>query len=1023
MYKQIILETNQFSIMRKILFFVFLLSSLYLSAQSVTVQGVVADESEVLPGVTIAVEGKSQGTITDLDGKFSITVNRGDKLTFTYIGYRSQTITVGNQTKLNVLMKADAILLEEAVVVGYATQKKATLTGAVSAVSGEKLAQRNVASLSNALQGAMPGVTIQQTSGQPGADGGQIRIRGIGSVSSNSDPLVLVDGIEMDINQVDASTVESVSVLKDAASASIYGSRASNGVILITTKRGKEGKVNTTYSGYLTIQKPTNMPKPVAAWEYLQAELNSWDNAGMSITDTQRQQQLELIEMQKNYSPDNWTRYDTDWKDATISDNALMHSHNVTVSGGNENIKFFSSGTYLYQDGLISTDDFSRTNIRLNADAKITSWARLSMETNMFQSHLTNPGMSSPKAIINQALYMLPTLSAVQELDGNWGYGKNGLNPTAVSKASGEKRTRKSEIMLNGTLTLTPFKGMEIVGQYSRRQNDARTRTLTTPYTTSLKGQVMGIYPSQDGLTEAWNETARNYYRAQASYERTFGDHYAKFLGGFQAEDSKYTNISAGIQDLDLGKYYLSNGDGSTATVGGGSNSWALMSWYGRFNYNYQQKYLLEASGRYDGSSRFSSGNRWGFFPSVSAGWVVSQEAFMESTRDVLDMLKIRGSYGLLGNQNITNSNYPYAALISSGYGYYFGDGRELSPGVAQTALANPDITWEKSKQFNLGVDVTLWNGMLGFSGDYYIKKVYDMLMVFPPPYYAGMTAPFSNASDMENKGWEIALTHRNSIGDFNYGATFTLSDNKNKVTDLKGQTFQDKSLVEGYAQGGIWGYVTDGYYTDWDDVANSPKLSNAARPGFIKYKKIYEGEDADPMLIDSRDMVYLGDPFPHYEYGITLNADWKNFDLTMFFQGVGKRKQFMSGVGLKPFANGANLFRHQMDSWTEDNPNAKYPILVPESNSADNYVKSDKWVRDASYFRMKNVVLGYTIPREITQKMKIGSLRLYVSGQNLFTISNFYSGYDPEVSYGGNQGGEFYPVMQTFTFGVDLKF
>lgn len=1006
--------------MKKILFLIFMLSSVCIQAQELTVRGVVSDESDVLPGVSIVVEGTGRGTITDIDGKYSIDVKKGSKLTFSYIGYRTQTVVV-NQNTVNVKMKTDAIQLEEAIVVGYAKQKKATLTGAVSSVSSENLVKRNVASLSTALQGSMPGVTIQQTSGQPGSDGGSIRVRGIGSINSDQNPLVLVDGIEMDINQVDPNTVESVSVLKDAASASIYGSRASNGVILITTKRGKAGKVATTYSGYLTIQTPTNMPDPVAAWEYLQAELNSWDNAGITVTETQRAQQLKLIEEQRTLRPDNWNRYDTNWKDETLKDNAIMHSHNVTVSGGSDNISFFASGSYLSQDGLIPNDNFDRTNIRLNADAKILPWAKVGIETNLRQSNLLNPGLATPKSIINKALYMLPTLSAARELDGNWGYGKNGDNPTATAYDSGEKKTRTSEALVNGTLTLTPLKGLEIVGQYSRRQVSTRTRTLITPYTTSLRGQVMGLYPSEDSLKEQWEQSIRNYYRAQASYERTMSDHYAKLLVGFQAEDNESSSFYGAKKGFDLDRYYLDNGDGATATSGGGANSWAMMSWYARLNYNYKQRYLLEVNGRYDGSSRFTKDNRWGFFPSVSAGWVISQENFMEKVSDIVDILKVRVSYGLLGNQNI--GNYPYAAVISTGYGYYLGDNKELTPGVTQTALSNSNISWEKSKQFDVGIDVSLWNGLLSVTADYYVKNVYDMLMKFPLPYYAGMQPAYTNAGDMSNKGWEISIGHKNKIKDFTYGVTFTLNDNRNKITNLNGLNSQDKTMVEGYPNNGIWGYLSDGYYQDWDDVANSPKLSNAARPGYIKYKKVYSGESVDEMLIDSRDQVYLGDPFPHFEYGLNLNAGWKNFDLTAFFQGVGQRSTFMSGVGLKPFANGSNLFRHQMDSWTEDNRDAEYPILVPEANATDNYVRSDKWVRNAAYCRLKNLVLGYTLPQSLTKKMNIGSLRLYVSGQNLFTISNFYSGYDPEVSYGGSVGGEFYPIMRTFTVGLDLKF
>lgn len=1008
--------------MRRVLFFLlFLIVAAPIYAQNVTLRGSVSDEGGKLPGVSVGVNGSNVKTATDGNGNFAIPVKKNDVLTFTYVGYQTQTITYTGQTSLNVVLKPSSIGLEETIVVGYAVQKKATLTGAVSSISAETLTKRSVASLSTAMQGTMPGVTIQQTSGQPGADGSNIRIRGIGSINSNSDPLVLVDGIEMNINQVDANMVETISVLKDAASASIYGSRASNGVILITTKRGKSGSINTTYSGYSTIQTPTNMPEVVSAWQYLQAELDSWDNAGVSVSPSQREQQLKLIEDQKNLMPDNWNRYDTDWKEETMKDNALMQSHNLSMSGGTETLRFYGSGSYLHQDGLIPNNDYSRLNIQLNTDLKVLPWMNVGLISGLRESNTLAPGLSTPKSIINKALYMLPTLSAARELDGNWGYGKNGDNPVALANASGVNKDKSSEVLLNGTVTMTPLKGMEIVGQYSRRTVTTRGTSLITPYTTSLKGQVMGIYPAEDNLQENWEETIRNFYRAQGSYEKSEGGHYGKLLVGFQAEDNSFSSFYGAKKGFELDRYYLGNGDGSTATSGGGANGWSMMSGYARLNYTFSDKYLLEVNGRYDGSSRFVAKNRWGFFPSVSSGWVISKENFMEPTRSYLDMLKVRVSYGLLGNQNI--GNYPYTATINPGYGYYLGDNKELVPGVAQTSLSNSNISWEKSKQFDVGVDMGFWNDKLTVTADYYVKTIYDMLMKFPLPYYAGMQPAFTNAGDMQNKGWELSIGHRNKINDFTYGVTVTLNDNRNEITNLNGLNSQDKTMMEGYPNQGIWGYLTDGYYSDWDDVANSPKLGSAARPGFVKYKKIYEGENVDPMSIDTRDMVYLGDPFPHYEFGVNLNAGWKNFDLTAFVQGVGERAMFMSGVGLKPFANGGNLFTHQLDSWTPENTNAAYPLLVPEANTADNYVRSDKWVRDASYARLKNVVLGYTFPKTMTQKLKLGSLRVYLSGQNLFTLSNFEKGYDPEVSYGGTLGGEFYPIMQTYTFGLDLKF
>lgn len=998
-----------------------LAATAYLHAQTQVLKGTVSDEVGPLPGASVTIKETQKGTTTDLKGNFQININSGESIIFSALGFETQTVKFISQENLKITLKPVSISLNETVVVGYATQKKVTLTGSVGAVSGTELNTRSVASLSTALQGKIAGVTVQQTSGQPGADGSNIRIRGIGSINSTTFPLVLMDGIETNINQIDMNTVESVSVLKDAASASIYGSRAANGVILITTKRGKAGTISTNYAAYSTLQRPTNMPSVVSAYEYLQAELNSFDNAGITISPTQRQQQLQLIEEQRTLKPDNWNRYDTDWRKETMKNSSLMQNHNVTVSGGSDKLSFFGSGTFLGQDGLIPNNNFNRTNILLNADAKVLPWATFSVNTSLRQSEELTPGVGSPRSIINKSLYLLPTLSAAKELDGNWGYGKNGDNPAAAANASGENVNKGSESIVNGTLTLNPVKGFEVLGQYSLRSVTGRSRSLVIPYTVSLKGQVLGTYPAQDELTESWSQTIRNFYRFQSSYEKSINKHNAKIIVGYQGEDNTNSSFFGSKQGFNLGRYYLNNGLGTSATSGGGANSWAMMSGYGRINYDFNQKYLLEVNGRYDGSSRFTPENRWGFFPSASAGWVISQENFMQKTKKVVDLLKFRVSYGLLGNQDI--GNYPYTATVNNGYSYYLGDGKQLADGVAQIALSNSDISWEKSKQFDVGVDVSMFKDKLTLTADYYIKTVNDMLLRFPLPYYAGQQPAFTNAGDMENKGWEVALGYRNKIKDFNYGITLTLNDNRNEITNLNGNNSQDRTQVEGYPNGGIWGYLSNGYYQDLNDVATSPKLSGAARPGFVKYKKIFEGPGVDPLLIDSRDLVYLGDPFPHYEYSLNLTASWKNFDFITFIQGIGQRSAFLSGVGLRPFANGSNLFRHQVDYWSPDNPNAEYPILVPEANSADNFVRSDKWVRNAAYGRVKNVVLGYTLPKKFTQKIKLSNMRFYVSGQNLFTLSDFYDGYDPEVSYGGSVGGDFYPIMQTYTFGLNVNF
>lgn len=476
-----------------------------------TVKGLVEDTSgEPLIGASIQEKGTTNGAISDIDGKFSLSVvNANATLIISYIGYTPQEVNIKGREHLTVVMQTSIENeLNEVVVVGYGTQKKETLTGAISIVGGDALRERPVPSMSNALQGTMPGVSVQQLSGEPGADGGTIRIRGLGSINSSSNPLVLVDGVEMDINQVDMNAVQSISVLKDASSASIYGSRASNGVILITTKKGQQGKMKIGFNSYLTIQTPTNMPKVVGAAEYLQAELDSWDNAGINVQEETRLAREELIKQYIDYVPDNWTRYDTDWKDATLSKTALMQNYNLTLSGGSENLLYFGSLSYLDQGGLIENNAYNRVNLRVNTESTILPWLKLGNTISYMNSKREEPGLGTPKQIINQSLLLLPTISGVKDIDGNWGYGKNGDNPTAFAEDSGLKTYKIPEILLSATLTATPLKNLELQAQYTYKKTQNRDRLLVSPYKTSIRGIEQGYYPRNRGaeLTESLNE-------------------------------------------------------------------------------------------------------------------------------------------------------------------------------------------------------------------------------------------------------------------------------------------------------------------------------------------------------------------------------------------------------------------------------------------------------------------------------------------------------------------------------------
>ncbi|GHS91690.1 SusC/RagA family TonB-linked outer membrane protein [Bacteroidia bacterium] len=1002
--------------MRKILFLILLcISVLQVNAQNRPITGVVKDgeTGEAIIGANVLLKGTSGSTITDFDGKFSIVVPTNKSvLQITYVGYSSQEIMVGDRTNIDIFMQEDAIALNEAVVVGYATQKKANLTGAVSVVSGNDIGKRITVSLSNALQGSMPGVTIQQRSGEPGVDGGIIQVRGTGSIYAGTSPFVLVDGVEMSIDQVDPNTVESVTTLKDAASASIYGSRAANGVILITTKRGKKGPVKVNYKGTVTAQSATNLPEPVSTVQFMEQTNLAYKNL-----ETNQPYDPALIEEYRNYRADNWNRFETDWKDEVLKDYAILTNHTISLSGGSENLSFLGVGNYVHQDGLIDNNNYSRFNLRLNMDAQIKKWLKFSLDANAVQGQRTIPSVSSPKAIINKSLYMPGVLPGINA-DGTWGSGKNADNPIAAARVGGTTVRKTPDMTLNATITANPVDNLDLIGQYNRRTVTNRGTSFVRKWDYYDRGVYLGQAPlTMEGLTETWDENIRNYYRLQANYRFNVKEHAIQALGGFQAEDNTYTNMNIGKGGFDFPGYeYLSNGTGQ-ASATGGATDWAMASFYARLNYVYANKYLLEVNGRWDASSRFARDLRWSLFPSVSAGWVISEENFIKEIA-VLTHAKIRASYGLLGNQNL-NSNYPAWATVSPGYSYWFN--KTLNSGVAVVNMSNPDITWEKSSQLDFGLDLGLWRNRLSFTGDFYIKDVNDMLMTFPPPYFQGLNAAYSNAARMRNTGWEVAVNYKGRAGSVNYGISLLLDDVRNEVLDLKGRTYQDKTIVEGYPYKGQWGYQTDGYFQTIEETLDGAYFATKIpKIGYVKY--VNQNPDEDN-IIDQDDMVYLGDPFPHYNFGVKLNADWKGIDALVFIQGVGQRAAFMSGIGLVPFSNGSSLFSHQLDSWSIDNRNAAYPILLPEANAGDNFQKSDKWVRSGAYGRLKTVEIGYTLPAALTKKWQIDNIRLFFNGQNLLTISDFYKGYDPEVEYAGSLGGEFYPVMRTFTFGLDIKF
>ncbi|MDD4515821.1 TonB-dependent receptor [Massilibacteroides sp.] len=993
--------------------------------QGKTVRGKIVDfQDEPLIGVNVVVKGTTNGTMTDVDGNFQIdNIPDNAILVFSYIGYLAQEVALNGQSFVNITLREDTQKLDEVVVVGYGTQKKVNLTGSVQNVTSEDLMKRNLSNTSTALQGLIPGVSVQQSSGRPGGDGSSITIRGTGSINSSTGPLVLIDGVEGDINNIDMNAIESVSILKDAASASIYGSRASNGVILVTTKRAQGGGVKISYNAYAGFNTPTAMPDPVNAVEYMEAVNTARKNADMDP-----QYSDDIINIYKTQGADNLNYYDTNWRDLVIKNAALVHNHSVSLSGGSDVFRMFANAGYYYQDGQISNNDYKRMTLRVNTDAQVLKWMKVGVDINIRQSDVKRPSMEEPESTINKALTFTPVFSGKND-DGTWGFGQNGDNPIAVSKAGGVHTGITPELGIKGLVLLTPFEGFETLASYSSRKVEYKSDYFIKPYDTYENGSFKTTYPPDGAYkNDSWSQTITNQFNLQMSYEKSVAKNYFKVLGGVQTEERTIRSFGASRRGYEFdGFEEINHGDVSTATNSGGRLEWAMVSYFGRINYSFAERYLLELNGRWDASSRFMKDYRWGFFPSISAGWRISEETFFAPLKSLVDNLKLRASYGTLGNQDIVLNGsavyYPYAASIGSGYGYWFD--KTLGSGVAQTQVANEKISWEKSTQLNFGVDGSALNSRINVSFDYYVRKINKMLQQFPVPMFVGLSSPWENAGSMKNNGWDLSVTWRDKVGNVNYHVTGNLSDVKNEVTNLYGNEYIGTQIIkEGLPLRSWYGYVSDGYFQSQEEIDSYPVYGgnkDNVKPGYIRYKDISGPDGIPDGKITDDDRQVIGNPYPRYEFSLNFGADWKGFDFAVFLQGVGKKDILYTGNGARPFYVGRTIFKNQLDTWTPDNRDAEFPLLLIDgSGNNPNNIVSDFWIKSGAYMRLKNLVIGYTIPKNLINKLGINNLRFYVSGQNLFTFSSAYKGYDPE-NYVSN--GNFYPVMQTFSLGVDIRF
>lgn len=998
--------------------------------QGLTISGKVTDDNgETILGASVLIKGTSIGTITDSDGLYTISAPDGSgTLIFSYIGFQTAEVAINSRSVVDLSMVSVATELGEVVVVGYGTQKKVNLTGSVVSVTGKDIANQPIMQTSNALIGKMPGVTVIQNSGQPGGDASTIRIRGIGTLG-NSDPLVLIDGVPGNMNGVDPREIADISVLKDAASASIYGSRAANGVILITTKRGESGKLKVNYNGYVGWQKPTNLPEYVDGYEFMRLYNLGRTNQGLAATHTQ--EYMDAWQANHATNPDEYPN--TDWVDETFSESGFQQHHSLQLSGGTEMARVLASLSYMDQGGNIPNYNYKRYNARINTDLKVSDKIDFNLDLNIRRSVQTEPSQGLTYAI--QQAFRIPAIYASRFSDGTWGPGWGGQNVVAAANDGGLEENQYNYVRAIIKASYRPFKGMQFSVMYAPQYNDNLLSNFKKQYTYYNEiGGAARVWPNQNELTQENQRTLNNNLNAIATYEKNFGDHFIKGLVGYELITNDYQWLRGFRNKFPVQDYQQLNvgaSDGMKAE--GSAHEWGLQSYFARINYDYKGKYLFEANVRRDGSSRFAEGRKHGTFPAFSAGWRVSEESFFDV--GFITDLKLRGSWGQLGNQNVVNSAgtpiiYPFASTIALGQDYLFGN--NPTTGAAQLALANKMISWETTETTNFGIDLGMLENRLTLSAEYYVRNTSDILLDFPIPISMGLSAPTLNAGKVRNTGWDLGLGWADEINEFTYGVNFNISDVKNEVIDLKGTgpiINGSRINTEGYPINSIYGYQSMGLFQSQGEIDDAPTHIGAIAPGDIRYvDQLTEDTNGDgiPDAADGQinaggDRTIIGDPFPRLMYGMNLTAGYKGFDISVMLQGVGKRDVLMGGDAVWAFFNAGNIQEWHTDFWTPENPGATFPRLVSGVTSHNNYQVTDYWMYDASYLRLRNLTVGYTLPQGITDKIKANRLRVYFSGQNLVTLDNMPAGWDPEVP--NETRGVLFPIPQIYSLGVDLTF
>ncbi|BES62614.1 SusC/RagA family TonB-linked outer membrane protein [Dysgonomonas capnocytophagoides] len=982
------------------LMLVLTLSSSMFAQKKIT--GIVVDEKgESVIGASVSEKGTTSGTATDIDGKFSLEVKDGAVIVVSYLGFLTQEIIVNDRSDFHIIMKDNTEMLNEVVVVGYGVMRKKDLTGSLASVGAKSLKDKPVANIGEALQGQAAGVQVVNA-GAPGSNV-SIRIRGLGSINS-TDPLLVIDGVptDMPLNALNQNDVETIDILKDASATAIYGSRGANGVVLITTKKGKSGDGIISVSANWGIQDATSVPKMLNASQFA-----SLHNDMMANNNRTQRPDFE--------DPTSWGK-GTDWTDALLR-TAAMQNYSVSYSGGTDKSNYYVSGSVFDQNGIVINTSYRRYTLQFNNESKVRPW--LKFGNNVTLSHDTKK--NGDYSILN-TLASLPTQSIYNE-DGTYS------GPGTEAQYYGDLRNPIGTARLNNTTT----KGYNVLGNLYGEASlfDKVTYKMTggidfkfwdennfTPKYDWQPIPVVNSYRSEQSnksLTYLWDNTL--------TYMDTFNEkHNLNVMIGSSAQNNTYNYSKASIQGfLSDSNNQLNNGL-LDPTVGGSKNEWALLSFFGRVNYSFNDKYLLTATVRRDGTSRITKANRWGTFPSFSGAWRLSEESFYKRN-NILSDIKIRMGYGVTGNQGVLDN---YAAVTRLKTSQYVFNGTPVST-LYPLVMPNPDIKWETVKQGNIGFDASLFKQRINVTFDAYVKNTTDMLVSMVVPIttgYSDIYTPMINAGKVRNTGWELTVASQNIKGDFEWNTDFNISYNKNKIIKLNNNV----SIYSGYQQhtvglpvGSFYGWVTNGIFQNWNEVNSyayqyqGTDAANGTAPGDIKFLDI--NNDG---VVNDYDRTYIGNPTPAWNFSMTNSFSYRNFDMQVFLQGVAGNDIYNANrVTLEGMYTVRNQTKKVLNRWTGEGTSNSMPRAI-YSDPNKNTRTSTRFIEDGSYLRLKNLTLGYTLPESLIKKASINSLRFYMSAQNLLTLTK-YSGFDPEIQGGVDNSN--YPLTRTISFGVDLKF